>query len=129
MTANWKEFVEYAGSRGVLAKELFVVHSRPVASAEEIRASLPDHLDYQKKLEGDGILFAAGPLADESGETWSMEGMIILRADTLEQARGFAEGDPMHASGKKEFTIRPWLLNEGRLQIDISLSRKAVELP
>ncbi len=129
MTTNWKEFVEYAGSRGVLAKELFVVHSRPVASAEEIRKSLPDHLDYQKKLEADGVLFAAGPLADESGETWSMEGMIILRADTLGQARGFAEGDPMHASGKKEFTIRPWLLNEGRLQIDISLSCKAVDLP
>jgi uncharacterized protein YciI len=129
MTTDWKEFVAYAGTRGVLAKELYVVHSRPVASADEIRESLPDHLNYQKKLEADGVLFAAGPLADENGESWSMEGMIILRAETLAQARGFAEGDPMHLSGKKEFTIRPWLLNEGRLQIDISLSDKSINLP
>ena len=34
-------------------------------------------------------------------------------------------------SGKKKFTVRPWLdwLNEGRIQIDISLSSKSAQLP
>ena len=128
MAKNWREFVEYARGRGVLALELFVVHSRPVMNAEQIEETLGEHLDYQKKLEVEGHLFGAGPLADEQGAVWSMEGMIILRAENLDEARRLAENDPMHLTGKKEFTIRPWLLNEGRIQVEINLSNKSAEL-
>ncbi|MGI9482117.1 MAG: YciI family protein [Hyphomicrobiales bacterium] len=124
MGKDWKEFVEYARGRGVLAKELFVVHSKPVVSADEIAETLPAHLDYQKKLEAEGVLFAAGPMADENGAVWSMEGLIILNAVSLEAARVLADNDPMHKEGKKEYTIRPWLMNEGRLQIDVCLSNQ-----
>ena len=128
MSKDWREFVEYARGRGVLAKELFVVHSKPVVSAEAMAETLPDHLEYQKKLEAAGVLFAAGPLADEEGAVWSMEGLIILNAESLDAARVLAENDPMHKAGKKVFTVRPWLLNEGRIQVDISLSSQNAQL-
>lgn len=126
MSVKWQDYVERARSKGVLAKELFVVWSKPVADADEIAAALPDHLAYQKGLEAKGILFAAGPMADESGEVWSLEGLIVLRAKSLDDARATAEADPMHASGLKAFVVRPWLLNEGCLEFKVSLSNRSV---
>ena len=101
MSKDWNEFKEYVRSRGVMAKELFVVHSEPIVDAEEMGALMGEHLAYQKKLEAEGKLFAAGPLGDEDGAVWSREGLIILCAESLEEARALAEGDPMHAQGKK----------------------------
>ena len=112
-----------------MGREFFVVHSKPAAAADKIEQALPEHLAYQRKLEADGVLFAAGPLADEAGAIWSMEGLIVLRAASLEEAQQIAGSDPMHASGKKTFTVRPWLVNEGRFQVDISLSSKSATLP
>ncbi|MEM9027321.1 MAG: YciI family protein [Pseudomonadota bacterium] len=129
MAIAWSDYKEHARSKGVMGRELFMVHSVPVASADDLQAALPDHLAYQKKLEADGVLFAAGPLADEAGQAWSMEGLIILRAESLDDARRIAAADPMHQSGKKTFTVRPWLVNEGRIQVDISLSSKSARLP
>lgn len=129
MNVTWSEYKKRARSKGVMGRELFMVHSVPAAPPEDIEQALPDHLAYQKKLEAAGVLFAAGPLADEAGAVWSMEGLIILRAQSLEEARQIAAEDPMHASGKKKFTARPWLVNEGRIQIDIHLSDKSAMLP
>ena len=129
MSIGWSDYKEHARSKGVMGREFFMVHSVPVAPAQEIEQALPAHLDYQKKLEAEGTLFAAGPLADEAGAIWSMEGLIILRAPSLEAAQKIASEDPMHASGKKKFTVRPWLVNEGRIQIDVSLSSKSAQLP
>lgn len=129
MNVSWSDYKAHARSKGVMGRELFMVHSRPLVGAEELKAALPEHLAYQKKLEADGVLFAAGPLGDEDGAIWSMEGLIILRADSIAEARKIAAADPMHQQGKKAFTLRPWLVNEGRIQIDISLSSKSVQLP
>jgi uncharacterized protein YciI len=129
MPISWSDFKDHARSKGVMGREFFMVHSVPVATAQEIEQGLPEHLAYQKKLEADGTLFAVGPLADEAGAVWLMEGLIILRAPSLEAAQKIASDDPMHASGKKKFTVRPWLVNEGRLQIDVSLSSKSAQLP
>lgn len=129
MSVSWADYMARARSKGVMGRELFMVHSVPAATAEEIEQGLPEHLAYQKQLEAEGLLFAAGPLADEAGAVWSMEGLIILRAASLQDANSIAANDPMHASGRKTFTVRPWLVNEGRIQIDISLSSKSAELP
>ena len=128
MSKDWNEFKDYVRSRGVMAKELFVVHSEPIVDAEEMGALMGEHLSYQKKLEAEGKLFAAGPLGDEDGAVWSREGLIILCAESLEEARALAEGDPMHAQGKKKFSVRPWLMNEGSLRIEIRMSEKSAQI-
>ena len=124
----WNDYQENARSKGVLARELFMIHTKPVVPREQLLEILGDHLAYQEKLESEGILFLAGPLADEEGAEWSGEGLIVYAVDSLAEAREIAEADPMHSAGRREFTIRPWLLNEGSMDIQIRLSKKSVSL-
>ena len=67
-------------------------------AARECKSFLPAHLDYQIKMERDGILFGAGPLFKE-GETVPYGGMIIVRAKDEAEARAHADADPFHAAG------------------------------
>jgi len=119
---SWKEYKETARSRGALALELFAVFSTPNGDPALMKATLPDHLDYQKEREAKGDLVLAGPLSDETGEQMQGAGLIIYRAQSFEDARSFAEADPMHKTGARSFTLRRWLVNEGSLNVTLSLS-------
>jgi len=112
---KWEEYKAEAKGRGALAMELFVVRSVPSGDMGLVKATLPDHLAYQKQMEADGTLVMAGPVSDASGDMMEAEGMIIYRAATLDAAHKIAEGDPMHANGARRFEIRKWLVNEGSL--------------
>ena len=70
----------------------------------------------------------AGPMSDLSGDMMEGVGMIIYRANSLEAARKLAEGDPMHSSGTRTFTIRRWLVNEGSISVNVKLSAQSVSL-
>lgn len=124
----WTDYKQAAIERGSLALELFAVVSTPVKSPEELRVNLPAHLEYQAEQERSGALVMAGPLSDLTGELMEGTGMIIYRANSLEDAQAIADADPMHASGTREYTIRRWLVNEGSFQIDIKLSAQSVHL-
>ncbi|MEM9573799.1 MAG: YciI family protein [Pseudomonadota bacterium] len=124
----WNEYKKEAKDRGSLAFELFVVESTPVAPPEKLRAVLPDHLAYQRKQEEEGALFLAGPLSDPTGDQMLGTGMIIYRASSLAEATAITENDPMHAKGIRTFKIRKWLVNEGALTLNISLSNQKVEV-
>ncbi len=119
---SWKEYKETAKSRGALALELYVVHSTPNSDRDLLKATLPDHLDYQKALEAKGALVLAGPLSDETGEEMEGRGLIVYRAPSFADARALAEADPMHKAGARSFTLRRWLVNEGALNVTLSLS-------
>ena len=111
----WEKYKKLSRERGSLAMELFVVVSTPVKPAEDIKAILPEHLTYLAEQEAAGILALAGPVADYSGVEMQGEGLLVYRAETLATARKIAENDPMHLTHTREFTIRPWLVNEGFL--------------
>jgi hypothetical protein len=55
-------------------------------------------------------------------------GLIIYRADSLGAARALAEGDPMHRSGARTYTLRRWMINEGSINLSVGLSTKGVTL-
>lgn len=110
------------GSEGMLRMPLFVVFTKPVDGMEAVMANLTAHLDYQVRLEQDGIMLGAGPFFSDDGGTWHGEGMVIVRASDLAEATRIAEADPMHASGARRFRIRPWLLNEGGMTIRVGFS-------
>ncbi|MGR3636702.1 MAG: YciI family protein [Shimia sp.] len=118
----WTDYKSEAKSRGALALELFVAHSTPAKSPEDVKASLANHLAYQADLERAGQLAFAGPMSDETGEHMQGVGLIIYRADSLEAARQLAENDPMHKSGARSFVLRRWLINEGSLNLSVGLS-------
>jgi len=118
----WTEYRAGAKERGALALELYVAHSTPAGEPGDVKAALPDHLAYQATLERAGHLAFAGPMSDETGEEMEGMGLIVYRADTLDAARALADGDPMHASGARTYTLRRWMINEGSLTLSVGLS-------
>ncbi len=119
---RWDDYKAIAQSRGALALELFVVQSTPQRAPDVLKATLHDHLAYQKSMEAQGALVLAGPLSDESGELMEGHGLIIYRAASFEEAKAFADADPMHKRGARTYTLRRWLVNEGSLNVTLSLS-------
>ena len=115
-------------SKGMLQLQLYVVFTTPTNGMGPVMENLEEHLKFQVSLEDRGIMVGAGPHWLEDDHTWGGEGMVIIRANSLAHAREIAETDPMHSSGARSFTVRPWLLNEGRLniQVDFSTGRHVV---
>ena len=124
---NWNEYKQGAKQRGALALELFVVESTAAQSPEQVKATLPEHLAYQQTLERAGRLAFAGPTSDLSGELMEGCGLIIYRADSMEEARQLADEDPMHKTGARSYTLRKWLINEGSLSLTVGLSTNQVD--
>ena len=109
-------------SAGCLQKQMYVYFTKPANGLGPVMENLEDHLKFQVELEQKGIMFGAGPFWTDDEERWEGEGMIIIRADSIAEARKIAESDPMHASGARTFTIRPWLLNEGMVTMKVTYS-------
>lgn len=109
-------------SAGCLQKQMYVYFTKPANGLGPVMENLEDHLKFQVELEQKGIMFGAGPFWTEDEQRWEGEGMIIIRAGSIEEARKIAESDPMHASGARTFTLRPWLLNEGMVTMKVTYS-------
>ena len=119
---SWKEMVDFSESHNLLAKRLYVVSSTPTNGLGPINEVLEEHVKFQTKLEVDGVMFAAGPLASEDLQEWLGEGLFMYRAGSMDEARSIAESDPMHSSGARSFTIREWMLNEGTYTVQVFYS-------
>ena len=109
-------------SRGMLQKQLYVVFTSPANGMGPVMANIEAHLKFQIELEQKGIMFGAGPFWTDDEKQWLGEGMVIIRAASLDEAKKIAASDPMHASGARTFRVRPWLLNEGTVTIKVSYS-------
>lgn len=107
---------------GMLRKQLYVVFTKPTQGLEPIMANLKEHLDFQIDLERRGIMFGAGPFWNDTEDAWEGEGMVIIRAGSLAEAKAIAASDPMHKSGARSYSVRPWLLNEGTVTVKLTYS-------
>ena len=107
---------------GMLRKQLYVVLTTPTNGLGPVMENLETHLEYQMSLEERGIMFGAGPFWDDAEEKWEGEGMVVIRAGSLAEAKQIAADDPMHKSGARSYVVRPWLLNEGTVTIKIDYS-------
>lgn len=112
---------------GTLGKQFYVIYTVPVAPRSDIEPLLLDHLEHQVRLEKSGVLFAAGPLQNKAGEKMG-HGMIVIRADSFEEADSIAAEDPFHKAGVREYTIDRWTVNEGRVNLTIDYSDQSVSL-
>jgi hypothetical protein len=111
----------------MLRKKLYVILSKGGATAEQIGAHLPQHLEYMIDLEKKGVLFASGPLADAEGKTRG-DGLTIVRAASAADARKIAEQDPFVLNGLRSFEVQEWTVMEGSLGIKVNLSDQSLEL-
>ena len=73
-------------------------------------------------------MFGAGPFSDDAESNWNGEGMVIISNASLKEAKKFAEGDHMHANGTRSFRVRPWVLNEGKVTIELTYSNKGMSV-
>ena len=78
------------------------------------------------QLEREGIMFAAGPMWDD--DEWNGEGLVVVRAASRPEAIAIAERDPMHRSGARKFTVRPWMMNEGTVTVRLDMSSQRFAL-
>ena len=109
-------------SSEMLNKDLYVVFTKPTNGMITVMENLEDHLKFQVSLEKQGIMFGAGPFWEDNEIDWKGEGMVIIRANSIDHAKEIASTDPMHKSGARSFTVRPWLLNEGNIEISLDYS-------
>jgi uncharacterized protein len=85
---------------------------------------LPAHLEFMIDLEKRGILFASGPL--DGGARG--DGLTIVRAAGLEEAKQIAAGDPFVVQGLRSFEVREWTVMEGSFGIKVNFSDQSLEL-
>jgi uncharacterized protein YciI len=70
---------------------------------EDIGPHADAHLKYLRDMKGKGKVLIGGPIVDF---TW---GITIIRADTIEEAREIAAGDPGLKTGLLlDFEVFPW---------------------
>src|SRR5262245_2322777 len=126
MSASGQDRIRELTQR-MLRKKLYVILSKGGATAEELGAVLPQHLEYMIALEKKGVVFASGPLTTAEGQPLG-DGLTILRAGSVEEARAIASTDPFVASKLRTFEVREWTVMEGSLGVKINYSDQSLEI-
>jgi uncharacterized protein YciI len=70
---------------------------------------IPEHLQYLTRLHAEGHLLFAGPIVDGDNHNTG-DGVYVLRADTLADARALAAEDPFHRAGIRTAEVNRWML-------------------
>lgn len=83
----------------------YVIRLTPRPGQKTTEPLIRAHVSHLRQLDAAGRLVLCGPFGDQPG------GMIIIRADSLEEARAIAEADPFVSSGVEEFTVHTWHLS------------------
>ena len=110
----------------VLGKIYYVILTTATGDGTEARKYLNDHFLYQADLEKRGITFGAGPLTQVEGD--ERVGMIIIRANSPEEARKIADSDPEHVHKARTYKLYRWMLNEGQISLKVNLSEQKIIL-
>jgi uncharacterized protein len=111
----------------MLRKKFYVILNTVNAAPEALAPHLAAHLEYMIGLEKDGSLFASGPFSEPDGSLRG-NGMNIVRADTPEQARKLAEGDPFFKAGLRTYELREWTMMEGSIGLTVNFSDQTYRL-
>lgn len=96
-------------------------------SPAELFEHIPAHLEHQVALEKSGAMFAAGPL-QSPGVPPGAKGLVIVRADSEEEARAIFDADPVHAAGVRDYELYEWTMNEGRISLSFDFSDQTARL-
>ncbi|HEU5273913.1 MAG TPA: YciI family protein [Xanthobacteraceae bacterium] len=109
-------------TKGMLRLKLFVIFSQ--GKGLDLRPYLAEHLAYMIELEQRGKLFASGPFGDGT----KGDGMTIVRAASEAEARELALADPFVVHGIRTFTIKPWTVMEGSLNVILNFSDRSANI-
>lgn len=111
-------------SKSLSREQCYILMMRPnpnVPAAPSPAKLRIEHHEYLLRLEREGRLFAAGPLADR-GEKPYGAGMIVIRAASREEAAAIGAQEPYTHAGLREMDVIPWQRNEGVTKLEIRLA-------
>ncbi|KIN03577.1 hypothetical protein OIDMADRAFT_17938 [Oidiodendron maius Zn] len=109
-TSEAAELFERTRNTGQFVKRAYIIKSEPV-NPSIFDDVVDEHRDYLEELAAKGKLLAAGPFIPGGSERKeSGVGMIVVYADSEDEARRIGEEDPMHRKGVRKFTIDFWLV-------------------
>ena len=123
-----QNIVALSEKEGFLAKQLYVAFTTPTRGIGPVMENIKEHLEFQVALEKQGIMFAAGPNWTDDEKSWEGDGMVVIRAKSLTEAKEIMGRDPMHKSGARKFRIRPWFVNEGTVSVRLNYSQGTFEM-
>ena len=109
--------------------QLYILFGSPTAAwdigSPATQDGLAVHVEYLRELERTGVMFMGGPFRAIDYD-WDGSGMIVVRAGSLEEAQRRAEADPLFIRGLRDYEVRGWQLNEGRLVLTVDLDSNHV---
>jgi uncharacterized protein YciI len=111
----------------MLNKRLFVVIWKSFGHPDLIKRDLDKHLQYMIGLEKRGAVFASGPFTPGLGVAMG-DGLTILRAVSMDEARVFANSDPFVLSGARTYDLREWTVMEGRVRLQLDFSDRTYRI-
>jgi uncharacterized protein len=111
----------------MLKKRLYAVIWKSFGEPELIKQNLAKHLQFMIGLEKRGVLFASGPFTPGGGALIG-DGLTILRAVSLDEAKVFANSDPFVIAGARTYDIREWTLMEGSIGITLNFSDRGYKI-
>jgi uncharacterized protein len=111
----------------MLNKRLFVVIWKSLGRTDLIKRDLDKHLQYMIGLEKRGVVFASGPFTPGLGSSLG-DGLTIMRAVSIDEARVFANSDPFVLSGARTYDVREWTVMEGRVEVKLDFSDKSYRI-
>ena len=83
----------------------YVILLDQIKGVKTTESHIRDHVQYLKELEDKGHLVLCGPFIDYKG------GMVIINANSLDEAKEIAHSDPFVKSGVRSCEIRSWQLS------------------
>ena len=69
---------------------------------EKNKTYRPQHLEFLEEKNKEGKIFARGRFADNSG------GMVIYKAESLQEAEALAKADPLVITGARSLELHEW---------------------
>ncbi len=110
------------GPPALLGRDYWLIRSQPrdAATTEAIERVAGEHVAWLLNLEADGVVFLSGPLTSGPGVRPG-SGITVLRAGSADEAAQIAAADPFVTQGLRTFEVFGWRVNEGAIQVGLSL--------
>ncbi len=109
-----------------LSKTFYLAFLEPTEKAGDRGAVRAEHFAYVKSLEAAGKLMLAGPFLDETSGNPNGYGLFILRVENRADAEAIMKDEPFTSQGFRTYRLVQWRINEGSLNLSITLSDQKV---
>lgn len=83
----------------------FVIFLNKVEGKQTSGEQIKNHISFLRKLDKEKKLVMCGPFTNKDG------GMVIIKADSLEEASQIAANDPFVREGVRTFEVCSWELS------------------